>query len=111
MMMPRLRILREFLRDDGAIFASIDDNEVHWLRGLMDEVFGEENFVATFMWEKRTTRENRRVFSFNHDYVICYGRSKANFEASRNLLPITEEIRARYSNPDNDPRGSGSLSQ
>ncbi|MGC1621154.1 MAG: site-specific DNA-methyltransferase [Candidatus Acidiferrum sp.] len=105
MMMPRLKVLREFLRDDGAIFASIDDNEVHWLRGLMDEVFGEENFVATFMWEKRTTRENRRVFSFNHDYVICYGRSKANFEASRNLLPITEEIRGRYSNPDNDPRG------
>ena len=60
MMMPRLKLLREFLTDDGVIFISIDDNEVHWLRGLMDEVFGEENFVEQFIWEKSLSVEGRR---------------------------------------------------
>jgi adenine-specific DNA-methyltransferase len=87
------------------MFISIDDGEALNLRRLADEVFGEENFVATFIWEKRTTRENRRVFSFNHDYVVCYAKSKEVFELTRNLLPLTEEARARYKNPDNDPRG------
>jgi adenine-specific DNA-methyltransferase len=105
MMYPRLFLARNLLRDDGVIFVSIDDNEVHNLRLLMNEVFGEENFVATFIWEKRTTRENRRVFSFNHDFIVCYARSKELFETSRGLLPMTEEGRKRYKNPDNDPRG------
>ena len=104
MMYPRLELLKSLIRNDGAIFVSIDDNEFHHVKMLMNEIFGEENFVATFVWEKRTTRENRRVFSFNHDYILCYARSKGLFEESRNLLPYTDEARARYSNPDNDPR-------
>jgi adenine-specific DNA-methyltransferase len=105
MMYPRLFLARNLLKEDGVIFVSIDDNEVHNLRLLMNEVFGEENFVATFIWEKRTTRENRRVFSFNHDFIVCYARIKELFETSRGLLPMTEEGRKRYKNPDNDPRG------
>jgi adenine-specific DNA-methyltransferase len=105
MMYPRLFLARNLLQEDGVIFVSIDDNEVYNLRLLMNEVFGEENFVATFIWEKRTTRENRRVFSFNHDFIVCYARSKELFETSRGLLPMTEEGRKRYTNPDNDPRG------
>jgi adenine-specific DNA-methyltransferase len=106
MMYPRLYLARNLLRYDGAIFISIDDGEASNLRRLCDEIFGEENFVATFIWEKRTTRENRRVFSFNHDYVMCYAKNKEVFETTRNLLPLTEEARARYQNPDNDPRGA-----
>ncbi len=105
MMYPRLRLARELLRDDGVIFVSIDDNEVHHLRMLMNEVFGEENFVAVFGWEKRTTRENRRAFSFNYEYVVCISKNKSFFEEVRNMLPLTDEVKARYSNPDNDPRG------
>lgn len=105
MMYPRLFLARQLLREDGVIWISIDDTEASRLRLLCDEIFGEENFVATFIWEKRTTRENRRVFSFNHDFIICYARNSDRFQASRNLLPLSEEVLQRYSNPDNDPRG------
>jgi adenine-specific DNA-methyltransferase len=104
MMYPRLFLGRQLLANDGAIFVSIDDHEIHDLRMLMNEVFGEENFVACFIWQKRTTRENRKVFSFNHDYVLCFSKNKLAFQASRNLLPLSEEVLGRYSNPDNDPR-------
>jgi adenine-specific DNA-methyltransferase len=104
MMMPRLKLLREFLTDDGAIFVSIDDNEVHWLRALMDEVFGEENFVATIIWEKvYSPKSTAKFFSENHDYIVGYARRKESFELG--LLPRTEEANARYENPDNDRRG------
>jgi site-specific DNA-methyltransferase (adenine-specific)/adenine-specific DNA-methyltransferase len=106
MMYPRLCLLREFLTRDGAIFVSIDDSEVATLRLLLDEVLGRNNFIATFVWEKRTTRENRRVFSFNHDFVLCYAREKASFEVTRGTLPLTDEVKGRFANPDNDPRGN-----
>lgn len=105
MMYPRLFLARQLLREDGAAWISIDDVEVSNLRTICNEVFGEENFVATFIWEKRITRENRRVFSFNHDFILCYARNKDLFQVSRNLLPLSEEVLKRYSNPDNDPRG------
>ena len=105
MMYPRLKLARNLLHEDGAIFASIDDGEVNHLRNVLDEVFGPENFISQFVWEKRTTRENRRVFSFNHEYVVCVAKSKADFERSRNLLPTTDEVRDRYVNPDKDARG------
>lgn len=105
MMYPRLYLARNLLREDGVIFVSIDDHEVENLMRLTNEIFGEENFVALFVWEKRTTRENRRVFSFNHEYVLCVARNKPTFEESRNLLPLTEDVKARYNNPDNDARG------
>jgi adenine-specific DNA-methyltransferase len=104
MMMPRLKLLRELLRDDGAIFVSIDDNEVHRLRCLMDEIFGEENFVATIIWEKvYSPKSSAKHFSENHDFIVVYARNKNAWELG--LLPRTEEANARYSNPDNDPRG------
>ena len=104
MMMPRLKLLREFLTDDGVIFVSIDDNEVHHLRDLTDEVFGEENFVATVIWEKvYSPKSTAKFFSENHDYLIAYARRKESFELG--LLPRTAESDARYSNPDKDPRG------
>ena len=104
MMFPRLTLLRELMRDDGAIFVSIDDNELHRLRYLMDAVFGEDNFVATVIWEKvYSPKSSAKFFSENHDYVVCYANNKENFR--RTLLPRTPEADARYSNPDNDPRG------
>ena len=106
MMYPRLVLLKQFLREDGAIFVSIDDNELASLRLLMDEIFGASNFAATFIWEKRTTRENRRVFSFSHDYVLCYARRIDLFEKARGELPLSESVIERHKNPDNDPRGS-----
>jgi adenine-specific DNA-methyltransferase len=105
MMYPRLFMARQLLREDGSIWISIDDNEEANLKQICNEIFGEENFVATFIWEKRTTRENRRVFSFNHDLVLCYAKDKTLFQANRNLLPLSEEALGRYSNPDSDPRG------
>ncbi len=104
MMLPRLKLLRELLREDGVIFVSIDDNEVHHLRALMDEVFGEENFVATVIWEKvYSPKSSAKYFSENHDFVVAYAKRKEMF--TRNLLPRTSEADARYRNPDNDPRG------
>ena len=100
----RLRLLRELLRDDGVIFVSIDDNEVHHLRCLMDEVFGEKNFVGTVIWEKvYSPKSSARGFSENHDFIVTYARNKDVFDLG--LLPRTEEANARYINPDNDPRG------
>ena len=104
MMMPRLKLLRELLREDGVIFVSIDDNEVHHLRCLMDEVFGEENFVATIIWEKvYAPKSSAKYFSENHDFVVAYAKRKELFK--RHLLPRTREADARYSNRDNDARG------
>ena len=104
MMMPRLKLLRELLREDGAIFVSIDDNEVHHLRCLLDEVFGEENFVATIIWEKvYSPKSSAKYFSENHDFVVVYAKRRELFK--RNLLPRTTEADARYRNLDDDPRG------
>lgn len=105
MMYPRLALLREFLRSDGAIFVSIDDNEVHLLRMLMDEIFGTGNFIAQFVWEKRKNRENRKVISIRHDHVICYGRNSTEAIKTFKQLPMNAEALSRYKNPDNDPRG------
>ena len=104
MMMPRLKLLRELLRDDGAIFVSIDDNEVHHLRCIMDDVFGEDSFVATVIWQKMySPKSTARHFSEDHDYVLAYARHAELWV--RGLLPRTAEMDARYGNPDNDPRG------
>ena len=83
MMLPRLKLLRELLRDDGAIFVSIDDNEVHRLRLLLDEVFGEDNFVGSFVWEG-TGKNDARFISVGHDYVLCYARRMESLRANNN---------------------------
>ena len=105
MMYPRLCLLREMLREDGAIFVSLDDNEISELRFLLDEIFGTRSFVAHIIWEKRKSRENRRAFSFKHDFILAYARNKEKFDTSLNLLPVSKEVLARYKNPDNDSRG------
>jgi len=105
MIYPRLKVAKDLLSEDGVIFISIDDNELRNLKLLCDEIFGEQNFLSCFIWEKRTSRENRKVFSVNHDYILAFARDRTCFEEKRGSLPYTEEIKKRYSNPDNDPRG------
>lgn len=104
MMYPRLYLARNLLREDGVIFISIDDNEVTNLRRLCDEVFGEENFIANIIWQKKFAPQNdAKFFSDNHDHILLYARSKESW--SRQLLPRSEKVNERYENPDNDPRG------
>lgn len=97
--------LKPFLTEDGSIWISIDDSEMHYLKIAADKVFGRHNFVTTIIWQQRTTRENRSVFSNNHEYILVYCINQIEFKNSRNLLPVTEDILKRYKNPDNDPRG------
>lgn len=112
MMYPRLKLAHGLLKHDGVIFVSIADHEIHNLRAVMDEIFGEENFIAAVIWQKVFSPKNSaRHFSEDHDYVVIYAKS-AEVWAPK-LLPRTEEMEARYSNPDDDPRGpwtSGDLS-
>ena len=104
MMYPRLFTARRLLRDDGLIFVSIDDHEVHNLRMLMNEVFGEENFVSNIIWQKKYTRSNdAKWFSNNHEYILVFARNKEKLKL--NLLPRTDAQKTAYSNPDNDPKG------
>ncbi|HWB02793.1 MAG TPA: site-specific DNA-methyltransferase [Verrucomicrobiales bacterium] len=106
LMRDRLEILKALLNKNGSLWISIDDNEYPYLRVLADEVFGRSNFVATIIWEKRKSRENRRVFSFKHDYIIVYAKEKSAFDAHRNPVPLSQDVIDRYRNPDNDPRGA-----
>ena len=104
MMLPRLHLAKNLLKDDGVIFISIDDNEQAQLKLLCDEVFGEENFVADLIWQKKYSPQNdAKWFSTMHDYIFCYAKNKEIWRP--NLLERTEEQNARYSNPDNDERG------
>jgi len=108
-MYPRLFLARQLLSEDGAIFISIDDHEVHHLRILMNEIFGEENFIASVIWQKVFGPKNTAMhLSEDHDYILIYARSGETWRPS--LLPRDEEALARYENPDNDPRGVWSSS-
>lgn len=105
-MMPRLQLARDMLAKDGLIFISIDDNEQAYLKQLCDNIFGEDCFIAQFIWEKRVNRENRKETSVRHDYVLCYSRVFISDDIRRvRQLPMTEKALKNYSNPDNDPRG------
>jgi adenine-specific DNA-methyltransferase len=97
MMYPRLYLARNLLQDDGLIFISIDDNEDANIRKLCDDVFGEENFISTFVWKSRQNKDNRpeKGVSIDHEYIVCYGRRVRGDERDA----------SQYSNPDNDPRG------
>ena len=104
MMYPRLYLARNLLREDGTIFVSCDDNEVQNLRAVMNEVFGEENFIASVIWQKVYSPKNSaKHFSADHDYIVVYARHADIWRPE--LLPRTEEMEARYDNSDNDPRG------
>lgn len=106
LMRDRLDIIRRLLSENGSLWITIDDNEAHYLKVLCDEVFGRSNFVATIIWEKRKSRENRRAFSFKHDHILVYAVNKFSFESVKNSLPLSKEVLSRYKNPDNDPRGA-----
>ncbi|QHJ85300.1 MAG: hypothetical protein [Caudoviricetes sp.] len=104
MMMPRLYLARNLLRDDGVIFISIDDNEVYNLRLLMDEIFGEENFVANIIWARKRGKDNStKFFSRSHEYLLVYGKNKPKLTINR--LDMPESTRKSYTNPTNDLRG------
>ena len=104
MMYPRLKLARNLLKTDGAIFISIDDHEIDNLRELCDEVFGAQNFVAQIIWQKVYSPKNSaQWFSEDHDYIVCYARDKHEWRP--NKLPRTPEMEARYKNPDGDSRG------
>ena len=104
MIYSRLLLARNLLTDDGVIFISIDDNEQENLKKCCDEVFGGQNFVAQLVWERAFSPKNdARFISNSHDYVLMYAKNITQFVIGR--LPRTEEANARYSNPDNDPRG------
>jgi len=103
MMMPRLYLAKSLLREDGIIFISIDDNEVHNLRLLMNEIFGEENFLSSIVWEKRYTRSNNsKTFTTLTESILVYRKSEIVYNIKE---PRNEKADSIYSNPDNDPRG------
>ncbi len=104
MMYPRLRLAANLLRDDGVIFISIDDNEVHNLRKVCDEVFGEENFVGTILWKKKTNGNNMGLIPPVHDYLVVYARYISDIKDMGYDISA-EFIESTYSNPDNDERG------
>ena len=104
MMYPRLSLLKDFLTEDGAIFVSIDDNEVQSLRGLLDEIFGKANFIATAIWQKVYSPKNTaKHFSEDHDYIVIYARDAERWRP--HLVGRSAEQDKAYKNRDNDPRG------
>ena len=104
MMWPRLELLRELLAEDGSIWVSIDDREGHYLKVIMDEVFGRRNFITNVIWRKNySPKSSARHFSEDHDHIMVYSKSADLFVP--NLMPRTEKQDKAYKNPDNDPRG------
>lgn len=105
MMYPRLMMLKKLLKTDGVIFISIDDNEFQSLRYICDSIFGKNNFVATFVWQKRYSRENRETIGDVHEYILLYAMDKKRFKEIRNLIPMNPQQAKVYKNPNNDPKG------
>ncbi|MGQ5542476.1 site-specific DNA-methyltransferase [Thermophilibacter sp. ZX-H10] len=105
MMYPRLQLLRKLLAPTGAIFISIDDNEQANLKMLCDEVFGQRNFIADIIWQKRTSPDARKRMSNGHEYILLYSKDATDLTRVLNLMPLDEEDARKYKNPDNDPKG------
>jgi adenine-specific DNA-methyltransferase len=104
MMYPRMRLLREFLREDGAIFISIDDNEADHLKCICDEIFGRKNFITSIIWNMMDSPKNSAIhFSEDHEYIHVYAKNASIWRP--NPLPRSDAMNKRYKNPDNDPRG------
>lgn len=105
MMYPRLFLAKNLLKDDGLLFISIDDHEMTNLRILCNEIFGEENFIAQIIWQKKTSPDARTVISAAHDYILLFAKNAETIKKSIKHLPLDDERKADYSNPDNDERG------
>lgn len=104
LMQARIECLKRLLADDGSIWISMDDNECHYLKVVLDEVFGRTNFIATIIWQKVfTVKNSARHFSDMHDYILVYAKDAGKW--TRNLLPRSEELDSTYANPYNDSRG------
>lgn len=105
MMYPRLFLAKNLLKENGVIFISIDDHEMANLKKVCDEIFGEENFISSIIWQRAFSPKNDAKFlSDSHDYILMYSKDSSNFEAGR--LERTEDQDSRYKNIDNDPRGA-----
>lgn len=105
MMRDRLVQIKKLLASNGSVWVHLDDSEMAYCRAIMDEEFGRDSFVATIIWEKSYTRENRTDISTTHDYILVYAMDRSVWKAARNLLLQSEAQIGRYSNPDADPRG------
>ena len=104
MIYPRLKVAKDLLSDDGAIFISIDENEIENLKKVADEIYGTQNFVGSVIWERAFSPKNdAKYLSDSHDYIVVYAKHINSFSIGK--LPRTEEMNARYKNPDNDPKG------
>ena len=104
MIYPRLKLAKDLLAEEGVIFISMDENEIENLKKICNEIFGEYNYIQEIIWNKKFSPQNdAKYFSLNHESILCYAKNKLAF--NRNLLPATEEMKSRYKNPDNDPRG------
>lgn len=105
MMWPRLELLRELLAEDGSIWVSIDDREGHYLKVIMDEVFGRKRFVANLTWQKRYSRDNNAAIGDVHEHILVYASDIEKFKAARNRVEPDDKIKKAYKNPNNDPNG------
>lgn len=105
LMRDRLEIIKRLLSDDGSLWITIDDNEAHYLKVLCDEVFERRCFIASNVWQKRYSRENREAIGDSHDYILVYAMNPIKFKEQRHLVPMNEEQAKVYRNPNNDPKG------
>jgi adenine-specific DNA-methyltransferase len=104
MMLPRLQVLRDLLSEDGSIWVTIDDNEGHYLKVMMDEVFGRRNFVANVVWQKRTSPDNRLRLGNAHDHIHVYGLQPLTHQSFQQIAISASRLKD-FKNPDQDPRG------
>lgn len=101
----RINILYELLSEDGSIWISIDDSQLFTLKLALDKIFNPKNFVVNIVWNHRKTKENRKLFSPDHEYILVYAKNQKKFSRKANKEDGTETLKKRYKNPDNDPRG------
>jgi adenine-specific DNA-methyltransferase len=105
LMRDRLECIHRLLSDDGSLWVTLDDHEFHYFKIVCDEIFGRQNFVATCIWQKRYSRENREAIGDAHDYVLIFAKNASRFKQIRNRVPMTEAQEKIYKNPNNHPRG------
>jgi len=101
----RIKLLHQLLSEEGSIWVSIDDSELYTLKNILDKVFNPKNFVVNIIWNHRKTKENRKLFSPDHEYILVYAKDKKIFSKKANKEDGTNILKKRYKNPDNDPRG------
>ena len=100
-----MELVLRLLSDDGSLWMHLDDSEMHYCKVMLDSLLGRQNFVASVVWQKSLSRENRTDFSTAHEYLLVYAKDRRAWASKRNLLPLGDEQLARYKNRDDDPRG------